>query len=117
MKENLENYQHLYKTMTYLNNISSLLHNCRLRIIKNSLNPMTIWRWSRNSSIGIILPEINNVFKLYYEALDACENNKEWKKKIQIELGRQIGSTYIETYIMGNLPILDQMDSINRYVI
>ena len=114
--EKLDKYSNLYHTMNYMSRVASISHNLILRMNGNSLNPMTLWRFSKANLQGFVYPEIDNVFQIYYDLIDACKDNPEWKKKIEVELGRQLANLYFRSCICGDYNILKSLKFIKRFV-
>lgn len=69
-----------------------------LRIgMNNPSNPLTIYRHSESNNTENLVKELDLIVRGYYSLIDDCSSNKDWRIKIEEEVGSKIA------YLMCNI--------------
>ena len=87
-REQIDHYEKIYNIYEYASEINELMYTLEARISTNNpSHPLNVYRWSESSSTSSLIPEMLEILQAYYDLIDDCSGNPDWRKKIEVDLG------------------------------
>jgi len=84
----IQHYEKIYNIFEYSTDLNIAMNILETRIAGNNVSvPMSVYRFSKSSSIESVFPEVEKCLEAYYTLMDDCEGYPDWQRKIEQDLG------------------------------
>lgn len=92
-RDQLEHYDKLYTLIEYVSSLNEGITCLEKKIQTNDETvPMNVYRQCPANQPGVLIAEIEDIMKAYYNLLDDCKDYPLWERKFQEDLGQSISS-------------------------